>query len=483
MIVAGTVTLPHRLAPGDPDVFAAFDAALAKLGPFETAPRVAVAVSGGPDSLALVFLAAEWCQARNGQVMALTVDHKLRLESTPEAAQVATWMADYGIAHHILEWEGPKPETGIQDAARQARYHLLTTWCRREGILHLLLGHHADDQAETVVFRTNRHSGPDGLAGMAAIVELPQLRLLRPLLGLRHDALLRDLQYRRQDFLTDPSNINPRFTRARLRKTLTETARLEAINSAGEAGARRALTESQTASLLAARATVDRHGFATLDVTELDLDDTRLMQILRRLALCVGTQGYPPRTERLQSLVAWLRHGLQNPSVSRQCTLGGCCWSLRPHQKILQLFVCREPGACAPALRVEHPLISLAFADQEATSRAILWDERFLVEMSLFCSGTKESLIIDALGRQPALLPKNLPEGAGADLPALVRDTLPVLKDSSGILAIPHLGYLRPATAIYGRLGSDPVRIIKETVQFRPQHPLAPASFCFLRPN
>lgn len=477
MTAAETVALSHRLAPGDPEVFAAFNAALAKLGPFETAPCMAVAVSGGPDSLALVLLAAEWCRPRNGQVIALTVDHKLRTESASEAAQVAMWLADYGIAHHILAWEGPKPETGIQDAARQARYQLLTAWCRTEGILHLLLGHHADDQAETVVFRTNRHSGPDGLAGMAALVDLPQLRLLRPLLNLRHEALLRDLHHRKQAFLTDPSNTNPRFTRARLRKTLTETARLEAISSAREAGARRSLTESQTASLLAARATVDRHGFATLDAADLDsINDTSLMPILRRLALCIGTQGYPPRTERLQSLMAWLRQGLQNPAASRQCTLGGCCWSLRHHQKILQLLVCREPGACGPALPV--PLSSDA-----TTAQAVLWDERFLVEMSPFCSGTTEPLIIDALGRNLAFLPKNLPEGTGADLPALVRNTLPVVKDPSGILAIPHFGYLRPQTAIYGRLGSDPVRIIKETVQFRPQHPLAPSSFCFLRPN
>jgi tRNA(Ile)-lysidine synthase len=229
MTAAGAGTLHRSVPPGDPDILAAFSAALTKLGSFEAAPRLAVAVSGGPDSLALVFLAVEWCRARNGEVIALTVDHKLRPESEREAAQVATWMADYGIAHHILDWEGPKPATGIQDAARQARYQLLTAWCRTQGILHLLLGHHADDQAETVVFRNNRHSGPDGLAGMAALVELPQLRLLRPLLNLRRDTLRRDLQQRGQDFLTDPSNNNPRFTRARLRKTMDETARLDAI--------------------------------------------------------------------------------------------------------------------------------------------------------------------------------------------------------------------------------------------------------------
>lgn len=478
MTAARAGALHRSIPPGDPDILAAFSAALSKFGPFETAPRLAVAVSGGPDSLALVFLAAEWCRTRNGEVIALTVDHQLRTESAAESAQVAAWMANYGIAHHVLAWEGPKPTTGIQDAARQARYQLLTTWCRTQGILHLLLGHHADDQAETVVFRNNRHSGSDGLAGMAALVELPHLRLLRPLLNLRSDTLRRDLQQRGQDFLTDPSNTNTRFTRARLRKTMDETARLDALALAHESGARRTLSENQTTSILAARATVDPHGFVSLDVTDLDsTDDASLMQILRRLALCVGTQGYPPRTERLQSLMAWLRQGLANPSASRQCTLGGCCWSLRRLQKILQLMVRREPGACTPALPVS-PLSS-----GTAISQPVLWDERFLIEMSLFCSGGNGPFIIDAFGRQLPLLPKNLPEDAIPDLPAMVRNSLPVIKDSAGILAIPHLGYLRPATAIYGRLGSDPAKIIKETAQFRPQHPLAPTSFCFLKPN
>ena len=479
MTAASRAGALHRsIPPGDPDIFAAFSAALSKLGPFENAPRLAVAVSGGPDSLALVFLAAEWCRARNGEVIALTVDHQLRTESAAEAAQVAAWMADYGIAHRILAWEGPKPTTGIQEAARQARYQVLTTWCRTQGILHLLLGHHADDQAETVVFRADRHSGPDGLAGMAALVELPYLRLLRPLLNLRSDTLRRDLQQRGQNFLNDPSNTNPRFTRARLRKTMYETARLDAISLARESGARRILNENQTTSILAARATVDPHGFVALDVTDLDsTDDTSLIQILRRIALCVGTQGYPPRTERLQSLMIWLRQGLANPSASRQCTLGGCCWSLRRFQKTLQLMVCREPGACAPAL----PVPSLSSGT--VTSQAVLWDERFLIELSLFCSSGDGPFIIDAFGRQLPLLPKNLPEGAISNLSVMVRDSLPVIKDSLGILAIPHLGYLRPATAIYRRLGADPAKIIKETAQFRPQHPLASTSFCFLKPN
>ena len=93
------------------------------------------------------------------------------------------------IEHRILRWTGPKPATGVQAAAREARYALLGAWCRDAGVLHLLLAHHLDDQAETVALRQARQSGPDGLAGMAAVRELKGSRLLRPLLSVPKDRL------------------------------------------------------------------------------------------------------------------------------------------------------------------------------------------------------------------------------------------------------------------------------------------------------
>ena len=129
-------------------------------GLFEQRPRLAVAVSGGPDSLCLCLLAAGWAAAQDGAASALIVDHGLRPESAAEARQVAAWLRARRIDHHVLRWAGAKPASGIQAAAREARYRLLGDWCRVAGILHLLLGHHLDDQAETVALRQARGAAP-----------------------------------------------------------------------------------------------------------------------------------------------------------------------------------------------------------------------------------------------------------------------------------------------------------------------------------
>ena len=132
---------------------------MAPLAPFENHPVLAVAVSGGRDSLALALLASEWAQARGGGIVALIVDHGLRAEAAREADVTRDLLACRGIEAAILHWSGVKPTHGLQEAARAARYGLLFEACRQRGILHLLVAHHADDQAETVAMRAARGSG------------------------------------------------------------------------------------------------------------------------------------------------------------------------------------------------------------------------------------------------------------------------------------------------------------------------------------
>jgi len=175
---------PHALDPAD------FALAMEGFAPFEARPAIAVAVSGGPDSLALLLLTDRWVRERGGAAIALTVDHGLRPDSASEAALVGAWVKSRGIAHQVLSWTGDKPLTGIQAAARRARYRLLTEACAARGILHLAFAHHADDQAETVLFRKERGSGPAGLAGMAASRSLGAVRMIRPLLGWPKSALV-----------------------------------------------------------------------------------------------------------------------------------------------------------------------------------------------------------------------------------------------------------------------------------------------------
>jgi tRNA(Ile)-lysidine synthase len=193
-------------------------AALAAIGGFESRPAVAVAVSGGPDSLALMLLADRWARRHGGVAWGLTVDHGLRPESAAETRVVAGWLAARNIPHETLTWDAAKPASGIQEAAREARYRLLAEWCRRRGVLHLLTAHHREDQAETYLIRRRAGSGPDGLAAMSAARELPGCRLVRPLLAVPRARLGALLAAEGQPFLSDPSNANPAFERSRLRQ-------------------------------------------------------------------------------------------------------------------------------------------------------------------------------------------------------------------------------------------------------------------------
>ncbi|MEE8213792.1 MAG: tRNA lysidine(34) synthetase TilS, partial [Alphaproteobacteria bacterium] len=171
----------------------AFERMMDGLGPFEARPHVAVAVSGGADSLCLTVLANRWAERRGGDITALTVDHGLRPEAGEETRRLGLWLDALSIDHRVLPWTGPKPLTGVQAAARRARYDLMNSWCREAGVLHLLLAHTRDDQAETLLLRLTAGSGADGLAAMSAIRETPDVRLLRPFLEVPKTVLVATL--------------------------------------------------------------------------------------------------------------------------------------------------------------------------------------------------------------------------------------------------------------------------------------------------
>lgn len=207
--------MPGDLPPPDPALTARFSADLAALWPGDG--RLALAVSGGPDSLALLRLAQA---ALPDRIAAATVDHGLRAESAAEAAHVGAVCARLGVPHAVLTVA--LAEGNIQAEARAARYAALAEWMERDGLAALATAHHADDQAETLVMRLGRGSGVAGLAGVRARAAVPgtRLPLLRPLLGWRR-AELADVAAP-LDPVQDPSNSDARFDRARIRKALAD---------------------------------------------------------------------------------------------------------------------------------------------------------------------------------------------------------------------------------------------------------------------
>lgn len=198
-----------------------------------------IAVSGGPDSTALLILAAHWAKRlqRPPKLLAITVDHGLRAHAAREAAAVKILASRLGIPHRTLRWRGKKPKTGLQEAARLARYDLLGQAASRAGYAHILTAHTLDDQAETVLFRLARGSGLTGLAAMANVALLPTAKgrgifLLRPLLHLPKARLVATLREAGVPYADDPSNSDPKFTRARLRALMPMLAR-EGLNAHG----------------------------------------------------------------------------------------------------------------------------------------------------------------------------------------------------------------------------------------------------------
>ncbi|MBX9825897.1 MAG: tRNA lysidine(34) synthetase TilS [Xanthobacteraceae bacterium] len=194
-------------------------------------PALILAVSGGPDSTALMLLAARWRKARKRgpKLVAVTVDHGLRPEAKREAAAVKKLARSLGIEHRTLRWAGRKPKTGIQEAARAARYCLLADVSRKTRGAPVLTAHTRDDQAETVLFRMMRGSGIGGLAGMRRGNRLPgheaeKIELIRPLLDIPKSRLIATLKAAKVPYAVDPTNRDPRFTRPRLRELMPRLA-------------------------------------------------------------------------------------------------------------------------------------------------------------------------------------------------------------------------------------------------------------------
>jgi tRNA(Ile)-lysidine synthase len=421
-----------------------FTASLASIVQFESSPFLAVAVSGGPDSLALAILADRWARERGGQICALTVDHRLRPESGDEIQRLGAWLSARAIRHEVLVWTGAKPRTGIQEAARVARYRLLDAWCRDHACLHLMTGHHRDDQIETHLIRRRAHSGPDGLAGMSAIRELADCRLLRPLLGVPGNRLVAFLEAERQPFISDPSNLDPAFERSRLRQGDGRPAGKEGnsrlLGEIRVLGRTRAAHEHERDTHLARFVSLHSAGFALLDPAMMPNTPPEMAErLLTAVTAAIGGASYPLRRARIARLLA-------NLAARRGHTVGGCRF-IRWRERIL---VTRELAKAAPPVLLRP-------------GERIVWDRRFEIMMPR-ADGGPFTIGYLGLPESPRLDRRTL-QLRQAGLPRLLLSILPGVWDEKGIATVPHLGYRRE-----GVVGLP-------QVVFRPVNPLTQAGF------
>jgi tRNA(Ile)-lysidine synthase len=293
---------------------------------------LAVAVSGGGDSLALMHLLADWAKARkHPPPVVLTVDHGLRKTSARDAKQVAAWAKSARLPAHILAWRGAKPQTGIEAAAREARYRLMGDWLRKHGVSVLHLGHTLDDQAETFLLRLARGSGLDGLCAMRPKAPWPVpgfagLSVARPLLGIGRAELRAYLQAKGQPWLDDPMNEDAAFDRVKIRQAqgaLTALGLTPARIAAAAAHLSRARTalDSMTEALLARAVQKQGSKAVLLDPAALAAAPQEVgLRALASVLMAVSGQEYRPRFEALERLYRRIVEG----KVGGGSTLHGC---------------------------------------------------------------------------------------------------------------------------------------------------------------
>ncbi len=406
---------------------------MALLGPFEPPPRLAAGVSGGADSMALALLADAWARARGGSLLALVVDHGLRPESAAEAALTIQRLAARGIPGRVLRLADLRHGPALAERARAARYAALRAACAEVGMLHLLLGHHAADQAETVLMRRQSGSGPAGLAAMPALSEQCELRLLRPLLGVPPVRLRVTLLVAGLAWVEDPSNRDQRALRPRLRAALDDpdgTGRTIAAlcEAARTAGLERAAREAATAALLAERAALYPEGFAVLSPGPID------RAALAALIQTIAGAAFPPPT----SAVALLA------DAPRPATLAGV--RLLPAGRLGDgVLLVREAAAMGPPV---------------AARPGAVWDGRFRLQTD---ATPPEDATIGALGGDAARLRRR------SSLPSAVLQTLPAVRRGNSLVAVPHLLYPDHATCA------------AMPVAFSPRRPAAGAPFLPVR--
>lgn len=304
------------------------------------APSLVLAISGGPDSTALLWLAARWRKAlkRGPKLVAVTVDHGLRPEAKREAAAVRKLARSLGVEHRVMRWTGRKPSTGLQQAARNARYGLLAAAAKSAGARHILTAHTLDDQAETVLIRLARGSGVSGLGAMARIAPLPvgpekkngastsgeSLIIVRPFLSVPRKRLIETLLAARIASADDPSNRDPRFTRVRFRILMPELAREGLVPSRLSLLAKRARRADEALEFAVTRAAAElRHNgepyvFRARSFFELPQEVS--LRLLGRAVDQTGDEG-PVELGKLEALHAAL---LENPGPARfRRTLAG----------------------------------------------------------------------------------------------------------------------------------------------------------------
>jgi tRNA(Ile)-lysidine synthase len=416
-----------------------FESLLSKAGFSHCGPpqniKIAVAVSGGADSLALTLLLKKWIQDQGGQLVALTVDHGLRPQSAQEAKTLQGLLKHQGVEHHILTWQGDKPSTALQERAREKRYDLLKAWCLEHEYEFLFLGHHQGDQNETYCMRLRQNSGLLGLACMRSFSKNQALTLVRPFLEISKEQLQETLKDLQIEWAEDPSNQNRAFERVFWRQSLGElTPSLEPYQKV------RVAYEGWATRYIQAHAHESKLGYVRLDKDSFtQLPESFQGILLSFLFQAYGVGRYPLSSRSLKGLL---------DKIGKADFLATTAQGLRFSKNKKDFLMIREHRALTE--------------EREVLGKPFIWDKRFLVTPPKNLKG-----IIKCMGEKGWLqLLENIPGLKDIDVPRAVLWSLPVLWEADGEKIHPAFRAIVEKTRLVDCFGESRMFVFKSKCPF-----------------
>jgi tRNA(Ile)-lysidine synthase len=375
--------------------------------------KIAVAVSGGVDSLALLLLTRHWISQGQGQVIALTVNHNLRPEALSEAIHVQSICTKYDIEHHILTWEHDQIKGNLLEQARLARYKLMTDWCNRNDVSSILTAHHADDQIENFFIRLSKASGIFGLSNHHVNV-MNNITILRPLFGIYKTELKKYVKDNNIPWCEDPSNKDPKYLRSNIRNWLCQMPQMlqkqSILQSIGYLSQVAEYIQEDFIALLESSTTIHLEGYAIYNIRHKPHALLHHM-VLSHLLTTISGGFKRPRSEPIVRMLENVEQG--------KVVLHGC--AVECDNEILTIY--REFGRKRP---MPAPL-----------STEVKWDGRWRSSCSI------QSLLVDYLKQEEyrALKTDSCVARLLESVPQKILFTIPVIRRLEKLIAIPHIDY------------------------------------------
>lgn len=405
--------------------------------------HVAVAVSGGVDSMALALLLKDYCDTHKIKLTALIIDHDLRDCSAEDTHKTAAHLNQRDISHVVLKWQHDGIETAVQNKARQARYALMTEWCQNHQANMLFLAHHADDLVETFWLRLLSKTGLDGLSCIPALRKdkMTGIYFARPLLSFAKEQLIATCKHHNQDWVEDPTNAKTSYTRNQVRQVKAELPlkEKEVLRLTSVFGRLRQHIECDVIAALKATTTVYNAGYAKIDLDAFQQQPEHIQsRVLQKVTQAISGRFYPYRSANLEN-------ALQKLGQDDVFTFGGCVFETKENT----LFIARE---------------TKAVEEFRCSETHIIWDNRFQVK-------TEKTLLSFSVLQERGLsfLPQNMRknyDGAYKSYPRFVRQALPVVEENGQIIAVPALDYWD--LAIFGNKKPISIEFLYQNSLFQP---------------